>query len=108
MAQRITDDEGNKDELAKNVLVEANAELQDDLHPSKSLLEDLAADNILTQAEYEEIDPESQKPCFDKNNKLLDAMRRKSAEQIGRFCQFLIDHGQLHIGEILKSSMSPN
>ena len=107
MAQRNIGDEGNLDELAKEVLINMYyTELIESLHSSKSLLKALVDDSIVTQDEYE--DTEAQTTDSDKNDKLLMAMRRKSAEQIGRFSQFLIDHGQLHIGGILKSSMSPN
>ena len=105
MAQRIVGGEPhvNYDKVAKEVLVDAHEELITDLHSSTALLEDLVNDNILTQAEYDAT--EAQETDFVKNDKLLTAMRRKSGEQIGRFCQFLIAHGQQPIGGILKSSM---
>ena len=99
MAQRIAGGETrslaaskphiNYDE-PKEVLIGMHEELVEYLHSSTPLLKDLVADNILTQVEYEEV--EAQKVDSDKNDKLLTAMRRKSGEQIGQFCQCLLRH----------------
>jgi hypothetical protein len=115
MAQRIDGGESrslaaskphvNYDEL-EEVLIGMHEELVKCLHSTAPLLEDLVADNILTQAECEEV--EAQKVDNDKNDKLLTAMRRKSGEQIGQFCQCLLRHGQQHIINKLRTGMSPN
>ena len=113
MAQRIAGGESrflvaskphvNYDE-PKEVLIGMHEELVECLHSATPLLKDLLADNILTQAEYEDV--EAQKVDSDKNDKLLTAMRRKSGEQIGQFCQYLLKHDQEHIGTELRTGMS--